>query len=318
MRRPTRQEKNQTFERKNKDQNKRKLELKEYRVSSSCELMDFLLKTLPKTSRNNVKSLLSHKLVMVDGSVVSQYNFMLSKGDIVQISKTPIKVQEKLTSKKTLNIIYEDDDFIVINKPSGLLSIASDKEKDVTAYRMVMDYVRAFNPRNRVYVVHRIDKDTSGVLMFSKDEKLKNDLQDSWNDLVSKRGYYAVVEGKLDKKQGTYRSWLRETRTNIMYSSHTPGDGQEAVTHYKVMKENMYYSLVDVHIDSGRKNQIRVHMMDLGHKIVGDTKYGANSNPLKRLGLHAYELEITHPYTKKVMNFKSNVPSTFTSLFNKK
>lgn len=315
MRRPTRQEKNQTFERKISENTRKKLPLKEYRVSSSCELMEFLLKTLPKTSRNNVKSLLSHRLVMVDGSVVSQYNFMLAKGDIVQISKTPIKVQEKLNTKKTLNIIYEDDDFIVINKPSGLLSIASDREKEVTAYRMVMDYIRAINPRDRVYVVHRIDKDTSGILMFSKDEKLKNDLQDSWNQLVKKRGYYAIVEGKLEKKQGTYKSWLRETRTNIMYSSHTPGDGQEAITHYKVMKENSKFSLVDVHIDSGRKNQIRVHMMDLGHKIVGDTKYGAQTNPLKRLGLHAYELEFIHPYTKKIMSFNSNVPQTFTNLF---
>lgn len=314
MRKTSRNERNQTFERKN-NENKRKLDLKEYKVSSSCELMDFLLKTLPKTSRNNVKSLLSHKLVMVDGTVISQYNFLLSKGDIVQISKTPIKVQEKLTSKKTLNIVYEDDEFLVINKPSGLLSIASDKEKDVTAYRMVMDYVRAFNPCNRVHVVHRIDKDTSGILMFAKNEKLKNDLQDSWNQLVKKRGYFAVVEGKLAKKNGTYKSWLRETRTNIMYSSHTPGDGQEAITHYKVMKENQRFSLVDVHIDSGRKNQIRVHMMDLGCKIVGDTKYGAASNPLKRLGLHAYELEFVHPYTKKVMLFKANIPATFNALF---
>ncbi len=318
MRKKIKQDNNQIFERKTSENFKKNLFLKEYRVSTSCELMEFLLKNLPKTSRNNIKSLLSHKLVMVDGSVISQYNFMLAKGDIVQISKTPIKVQEKLNTKKTLNIIYEDNDFIVINKPSGLLSIASDKEKEVTAYRMVMDYIRTVNPRERVYVVHRIDKDTSGVLMFSKDEKLKNDLQDSWNQLVKKRGYYAVVEGKLEKKQGTYKSWLRETKTNIMYSSYTRGDGQEAITHYKVVKENSKFSLVDVHIDSGRKNQIRVHMMDLGHKIVGDTKYGAQTNPLKRLGLHAYELEIIHPYTNKIMKFKADIPQTFTNLFKNK
>lgn len=150
--------------------------------------------------------------------------------------------------------------------------------------------------------------------MVCKDEDLKNLMQDKWNNLVSKRGYIAVCEGTFKVKEGTVKSYLKETSTNIMYSSQNPHQGQLAITHYKVMKENARYSMVDVNIDSGRKNQIRVHMGDLGHNIVGDTKYGNPSNPLNRLGLHAYELEFTHPLTKQKMTFKTKIPNEFNSL----
>ena len=285
--------------------------IREYEVKQECELLEFLFLTLKDQSRNSVKSLLSNHKVSVDGAPISQFNFKLFPGDTVIISKTPIHKK----TRSNLPIIFENDEIIVINKPSGLLSIASDKEKGSTAYRMLTEYVQQKDKHNRIFVVHRLDEDTSGVLMVAKSVKLQQALQDKWNELVSKRGYYAIVEGHLDNKSGTVKSYLKKNSQNMMYSSKKPGDGQFAVTHYKVIQEIEGYSLVDVHIDSGRKNQIRVHMGDLGHHVIGDDKYGNPSNPIKRLGLHAYELELKHPFTGKVMRFTAPIPKEFSILF---
>ena len=284
---------------------------REFVVSHECELLDFLFETHPGQSKNSVKSLLTNHHVTIEGSPVSQYNLKLYKGDTVIIYKQP---QRKVVRSK-LPIIFEDDHIIVINKPSGLLSIASDNEKKSTAYRILSDYVQQKDKHNRVFVVHRLDEDTSGVLMIAKDKETQEKYQDNWNDLVSKRGYYAIVDGILDKKQGTITSYLKKNAQNMMYSSKKPGDGQYSVTHYKVIKEKDDYSLLDVNIDSGRKNQIRVHLGDIGHHVVGDDKYGNPTNPIKRLGLHAYELDIKDPYTGKVMKFKAPIPKEFDLFF---
>ena len=285
--------------------------IREYPVNKNVELLEFLLETLKGQSRNSVKSLLTNHRVSVDGAPISQYNFMLSKGDVVIISKTPIRKK----TRSNLPIIFENNEIIVINKPSGLLSIASDKEKGSTAYRMLTDYVQQKDKHNRIYVVHRLDEDTSGVLMVAKNEKLRDALQDKWNELVSSRGYYAIVEGQFKEKKGTVSSYLKKNSQNMMYSSKKAGDGQYSITHYEVLDETKDYSFVDVHIDSGRKNQIRVHMGDLGHHVIGDDKYGNPSNPIKRLGLHAYELVLTHPFTGKVMKFYAPLPKEFLTLF---
>ena len=285
--------------------------IREYEVKQECELLEFLFLTLKDQSRNSVKSLLSNHKVSVDGAPISQFNFKLFPGDTVIISKAPIHKK----TRSNLPIIFENDEIIVINKPSGLLSIASDKEKGSTAYRMLTEYVQQKDKHNRIFVVHRLDEDTSGTLMVAKSVKLQQALQDKWNELVSKRGYYAIVEGHFDNKSGTVKSYLKKNSQNMMYSSKKPGDGQFAVTHYKVIQEIEGYSLVDVHIDSGRKNQIRVHMGDLGHHVIGDDKYGNPSNPIKRLGLHAYELELKHPFTGKVMRFTAPIPKEFSILF---
>ena len=284
---------------------------REFVVSHECELLDFLFETHPGQSKNSVKSLLTNHHVTIEGSPVSQFNLKLYKGDTVIIFKQPVR---KVVRSK-LPIIYEDDHIIVINKPSGLLSIASDNEKKSTAYRILSDYVQQKDKHNRVFVVHRLDEDTSGVLMIAKDKETQEKYQDNWNDLVSKRGYYAIVDGILDKKQGTITSYLKKNAQNMMYSSKKPGDGQYSVTHYKVIKEKDDYSLLDVNIDSGRKNQIRVHLGDIGHHVVGDDKYGNPTNPIKRLGLHAYELDIKNPYTGKVMKFKAPIPKEFELFF---
>ncbi len=292
---------------------KKRTQMQEFKVKENTTLLDFLLANLKGKSRNNIKSLLTHRQVLVDGAPVTQYDFALSCGDVIMIAPAPVK--KIFNPQEKLDIIYEDEEMIAINKPSGLLSIASDREKELTAYRLLMDHVRQKNPHNRIYVVHRIDKDTSGVLIVAKNEKLRDLLQDNWNRIVKYRGYYAIIEGQLKEKEGRIRSWLREASTNLMYSSRKPGDGKESITNYKVIKEITDYSLLDVNIETGRKNQIRVHMKDLGHNIVGDERYGATMNPLNRLGLHAYLLEFIHPITKKLMSFEAKMPAEFISMF---
>ena len=286
-------------------------DIREFLVTKDTELLEFLLATLKDQSRNSVKSLLSNHRVSVDGAPISQFNFKLYKGDVVIISKNPIRRK----TRSNLPIIYENDEIIVINKPSGLLSIASDKEKGSTAYRMLTEYVQQKDKHNRIFVVHRLDEDTSGVLMVAKNPKIQQALQDNWNDLVKSRGYYAIVDGVLEEKTGTIKSYLKKNSQNMMYSSKKAGDGQFSVTHYKVIDETSNYSLLDVHIDSGRKNQIRVHLGDIGHNVIGDDKYGKPSNPIKRLGLHAYELELVHPLTGKTMRFVAPIPKEFNQLF---
>ena len=286
---------------------------KEKKVNSNVELLAFLLDNFTSMSRNNIKKLLANQQILVNGAAVRQFDFLLAKGDIVSISPYKVRKDGKRVSK--LKILYEDDELIVINKPAGLLTIATDKEKEQTAYRLMMDYVREENPKNRVFVVHRLDKETSGVLLFSKSENLKDLLQDRWNDLVQTREYIAICEGIFNKKEGTRVSYLLPTKTNLMFSSHKPNDGQKAITHYQVIEENEEYSILKVKIDTGRKNQIRVHMKDLGHNVVGDDKYGSEKNPINRLGLHARVLEFEHPVNDKHFKFIADVPKEFLDLF---
>ena len=288
---------------------------KEYKVKEEIGLLDFLLKTLTNQSRNNVKSLLKNHMVAVDGAPITQFDFQLSKDDIVIVSKN--RINKHSVSKKEVNIIYEDDEFIVIDKPSGLLSVASDKEKGKTAYRLVTDYLQAIDKHNRVYVVHRIDEDTSGVLMFAKNPKIRDILQDKWQEIVKARRYYAVVEGKMKFKEETLINYLKENKNNMMYVTDDKKNGKLCKTSYKVLKENDKYSLLDINIDSGRKNQIRVQLGHLGHFVLGDDKYGEPDNPISRLALHAYELEFVHPINKKTYRFKAKMPTSFLDLFSK-
>lgn len=289
--------------------------IKQYTVNQETELLEFLFKTFPGQSRNSVKSLLGSHRVSIDGAPVTQFNFKLYPGDTIIISNTPIRKK----TRSNLPIIYEDNELIVINKPSKLLSVPSDNEKGSTAFRMVNDYLQQKDKHNRAFIVHRLDEDTSGVLMFAKTAQMAKALTDgdNWNNLVKKRGYYAIIEGQLENKQGTITSYLKKNAQNMMYSSKKKGDGQCAITNYKIIQENKLYSLADVDIKTGRKNQIRVHFGDLGHFIIGDDKYGEPSNPIKRLGLHAYELDIIHPFNGKLMKFKAPMPKEFSTLMSK-
>ena len=201
-----------------------------------------------------------------------------------------------------MKILYEDKYIIAVNKPAGLLSIATDKEKIKTAYHEIREYA------GRIFVVHRLDRDTSGVFLVAKDEKTKRVLQDNWNPM---RGYTAIVEGALHKKNGRIETFLRETKTHFIYSAPS---GQKAITTYNVLEESSAYSLVSINIETGRKNQIRVHMSELGHPIAGDKKYGAKTNPLRRLGLHAHILEFIHPVTGQLLAIKAPVPFNLKSI----
>lgn len=292
--------------------------LYEFKVHKPLPLMEYLMLKLPSLGRNKIKSILAHYQVLVDGMPVTRFDFELASEDIVTVLKYGKKEKRKGKEPFDLPIIYEDDDFIVINKPSGLLSIASDKEREKTAYRMLNNYVRQKDPKSRIFILHRIDKDTSGVLVVCKNVKIRDALQKHWNERVMDRGYYAVVESAMDKPKGTFHTWLIENSTNLMFSSHKKGEGQEAITHYEVLEDNGTYSLLDVHIDTGRKNQIRVHLKEAGHPIIGDDKYGNGVNPLKRLGLHAYLLAFEHPLTKKKMVFKAPIPKEFLDLIHTK
>ncbi|AFM00091.1 pseudouridine synthase, RluA family [Desulfitobacterium dehalogenans ATCC 51507] len=279
-------------------------------VTECSGLFDFLTLKLTNQSRNNIKSLLKHRQVTVDGRAITQHDFLLKEGQTVRIVRSVIRGQKE---KDVLQILYEDADLIVINKPAGLLTI-TDNKNSVSAYHLLTDYVRRTNPKARIFIVHRLDRDTSGVLMFAKNEKLKLALQDNWGGLVTQRGYVAIVEGRLKEKSGRIRSWLKETKTLLVYSSPKVGDGLEAITNYQVINETPDYSLLNIQLETGRKNQIRVHMKELGHSVVGDTKYGAKTNPLKRLGLHAYKLELRHPFSNQWLCFETEVPENFKAL----
>jgi len=283
-------------------------------VEEPVGLLTFLLQNVSGKSRNNIKSLLTHREVTVDGIVQTKFDFILRAGQKVCVKKAVSRAQKYENEPE---IIYEDADIIVINKPAGLVTVATDKEKENTAYSILTDYVRRKSPENRIFVVHRLDRDTSGVLLAAKNEKMKFALQDNWSELVTDRGYVAILEGRLENKSGRIKSWLRQTKTLLMYSSETTGDGLEAITNYKVIKENSHYSMVYINLETGRKNQIRVHMKDLGHSVAGDKKYGAATNPLKRLGLHACKLELKNPVTGKLMTFESLIPASFNAMFKK-
>ena len=216
--------------------------------------------------------------------------------------------------KEKLNIVYEDKFIVVVEKPPKLLTIATNNEKERTLFHKVIVYEKAKNKNNKVFIVHRLDKDTSGLILFAKSERVKKLLQDNWNGQV-KRKYLAIVEGKLDKSSGIIKSYLNETKTLKTYSSKK--NGKLAITKYNVLDKNKDYSLLDIEILTGRKNQIRVHMNDIGHPIIGDKKYGAKTNPLGRLGLHAYYLEFNHPITNQKVILECKEPKIFKNLFNK-
>ena len=306
-----------------------------YKVNHSDQLLEFLLRKCG-TSRNNVKSLLVRKQVLVNGSLVTQYDFPLAKDDEVKISKRPIKEGIAVAAKPTaraqakpmrklpsaMSIIYEDEDFIAVNKPAGLLSVESDKDTEC-AYGYLLNYMAAQGKNNRPYILHRIDKETSGVLVFAKDIRVHSMLKMHWNEQVQLREYYAVVEGIPELEKDTLTTYLKENKNNIVYSTKDP-TGQKAITHYERLQDNGQYALLKVQIDTGRKNQIRVQMQELGTPIVGDDKYGklkdgtSVKNPLGRLGLHASKLSFIHPVSKELITITAGQPAEFRTMFSER
>ncbi|WP_349763775.1 RluA family pseudouridine synthase [Fusobacterium sp. SYSU M8D902] len=282
-----------------------------FKVDKDNELMKFLMEKMPENSRNSIKSLLTQRRVMVDEKVVSQYNAPLKAGQIVSIGKTRI-TKHNLDG---VSIVFEDKDILVVEKERGILSVATKNEREKTAYNILKNYLKEKDPKDKIFVVHRLDRDTSGVMIFAKSEKAQDILQTTWNDSVKERTYVALVEGNVKKDRDTIISYLAENKAMVIYSTTNEEEGKKAISHYKVLKRNKNFSLLEVNIETGRKNQIRVHMQDLGHSVVGDKKYGSTKNPIRRLGLHAHTIVFVHPITKEVLSFTSKIPDAFLSVF---
>lgn len=279
----------------------------EFVVEEETTLLPFLLTRLRDKSRNAVKSILTSGQVQVDGRSVTRHDHPLAPG-----RRVCIRPEGGRRASLPFPVLYEDGRLLVVDKPAGLLSMASDKEKERTAYRMATDYVRGEDPAGRVFIVHRLDRDTSGVLLFAKDEAMKRALQDDWENLVLRRGYVAVVEGAPPKEQDTVRTLLRENAAHKVYSVRS--GGKQAVTRYKLLRRGEKYALLSVEIDTGRKNQIRAHLGELGCPVAGDRDYGAATDPLRRLCLHAQELALRHPVTGAETLFRAELPKGFAGL----
>lgn len=285
------------------------------KVTEPAGLMQFLIARMPDRSRSAIKSLLAHHQVLIDDKSVTQFDHALKPGQQVTITWAKVLQRDR---QKGLKIVFEDPYLVVIEKQPGLLSIATEKENERTAYRMLSDQMKQMNSKNRIFVVHRLDREASGLMMFAKSKDVQRLLQDAWQTDVLERSYAVVVEGRIPEEQGTITSWLKQNKAHVMYSSQTPGDGQKAVTHYKLLKSSDHYSLLEVKLETGRKNQIRIHMKDLGYTIVGDKKYGSTEKPIGRLGLHARVLAFRHPVTGKELRFETQVPGEFLRLFSEK
>lgn len=287
----------------------------EFQVTEPAELMDFLMQKMSGISRNKVKSLLSNRVVLVDNTITTQYNFELKKGMKVQISRAKNNREFK---NPMLKLVYEDAYILVVEKKEGLLSVATDHQKERTAQHILNEYVKRSHRFNRVFVVHRLDRETSGLMMYAKDEKTQHTLRDNWQEIVTDRRYVSIVSGDMERDAGTIESWLTDHKLYVSSSPVDDGTGRYAVTHYKTIKRANGYSLMELDLETGRKNQIRVHMSEMGHPVIGDERYGSDCNPIGRLGLHAFKLCFYHPVTGEHMKFETPYPSAFKTLMLKK
>lgn len=274
-------------------------------------LLPALIALMPMRKKTTVKDYMKHRQVKINGTVSTQFDFPLKPGDEILVN---ISREWQEFSHPRMKIVYEDDYLIVVEKGYGLLSVGTEKVKTETAYSIIKDYLKRKDPRNKVFVVHRLDQHTSGLMMFAKTVQAKETMQHNWNNMVLDRRYAAIVEGRPDTDSGVVESYLAENTEHLMYSADGPDHGKLAVTRWQAVRSRNGYTLMDVSLDTGRKNQIRVHMKDLGHPIAGDRRYGARTSPLHRLALHARTLRFIHPVTREDMNFSIPLPPGFTRL----
>ena len=279
------------------------------KVEKEGELLDYLYNNLDMPKKR-IKQYLTHGSIFVNNNRTTKYNYKLIPG-------MNIVIDTDSKNKKTLpfDILFEDEHIIVVNKPSGLLTIATEKEKDKTLYHIVREYLVSKNKFAKVFIVHRLDKDTSGIVVLAKDEKTKYKLQENWNEYVTVREYVAVVHGHLKNESDKIVQKLKETKTNLVYPTKDE-DGKEAITNYKVIKETDNYSMVSINIETGRKNQIRVAFQTLRNPIVGDKKYGDPRDKETRLYLHANRLKMYYPELKKDILFETTTPNEFKKIMN--
>lgn len=289
-----------------------------YPVTEPAELMQFLMTRIAGISRTRAKELLSQRMVYVNNEIVTQYNHPLKSGQLVQVSKS--RHVHALTNR-WVRLVYEDAFIIIVEKKEGILTNALPGDRRENVKSILDEYVKRQNKRFSVHTVHRLDKGTSGLILFAKRRDIQKTFTDNWKDIVTDRRYIAVVQGSMEKDSGMVTSWLTDNKMFVTYSSVIDNGGKYAVTNYRTIKRKNGYSLVELKLETGRKNQIRVHMQDLHHPVVGDNKYGSTveayenrSNPVGRICLHAFRLAFRHPITGEFLKFETPYPSAFTSL----
>lgn len=285
-----------------------------FKVVNEALLIEFIMEKMHGISRNRAKALISNRVVIVNNAITTHPLTELKPGDVVQLDRSKHKMS---FHSKELDIVFEDPYIIVIDKQPGLLSM-SNNTRQITAQTVLNRYLEKGGGRNTSHLVHRLDRDTSGLMLYAKDVQTQQSFINGWQELVSDRRYIALVEGEFENPQGVVRSWLTEDKRFVTHSSSVDNGGKYAVTHYNVLTSSNGYSLVECVLETGRKNQIRVHMADLGHPVVGDRKYGSGNDPVRRLCLHAFKLCFVHPVTGKRLNFETPVPACFERCLNGK
>ncbi len=281
-----------------------------YVVDAPSELLEWLLANL-KQSRSKVKATLQGRGVRVGGKVVTQFDYRLEPGMKVAVSKVKKAAELK---NRYVRLVYEDRHLVVVEKQAGILSMAAG-HSSLTVKAVLDDYFRRSNQRCTAHVVHRLDRDTSGLMIYAKEMQAEQILEHEWHERVYDRRYVAVVSGEMERDEGTVASWLRDNKAYITYSSPVDNGGKYAVTHYHTLARTTQHSLVEYVLETGRKNQIRVHSADIGHPVCGDVKYGNGDDPIGRLCLHAYVLCFVHPITNRRLEFETPVPVAFRKLF---
>ena len=283
-----------------------------FKVVEPAQLIAFIMEKMHGVSRNRAKALISNRVVLVNNTITTHPLAELKPGDVVQLDRSKHK---KSFHCKDLDIVFEDPYLFIIDKHPGLLSM-SNNSRQQTVQTVLNRYLEKGGGRNTSHLVHRLDRDTSGLMVYAKDVQTQQSLINGWQQLVTDRRYLALVKGEFEQTRGRIQSWLTEDKKFVTHSSPVDNGGKYAVTHYNVLVSSNGYSLVECELETGRKNQIRVHMADLGHPVVGDRKYGSDEDPMRRLGLHAYMLCFTHPVTGKHLRFETPVPFCFEKLLN--
>ncbi len=282
-----------------------------YTVEESQLLLEWLLQHVHQ-SRTKIKATLQGRGVKVNGKTVSQFDFQLLPGMKVAVSKT--KRNQHSFKSRYVRIVYEDKQLVVIEKAIGILSMAAG-HSSLNVKSVLDDYFKKSHQKCTAHVVHRLDRDTSGLMVYAKDIETEQILEHHWHDIVYDRRYVAVCSGEMEQDEGTVSNWLKDNKAYVTYSSPVDNGGKYAVTHYHVLDRTTEHSLVEFKLETGRKNQIRVHSADLGHPVCGDTKYGNGDDPIHRLCLHAWLLCFYHPLTGEPMEFETPVPIEFRKLF---
>ena len=291
--------------------NKASQKFTDYPVTEPAELLKFLMNTIAGISRTRAKELLSQRMVYVNKRITTQFNEPLKPGMLVQVCHHRLIHELK---SRWVKLVYEDPYIIVVEKANGILTNSAPGNRTRTVKDILDEYVQRQNKSFSVHTVHRLDRETSGLLLFAKRRDIQQTLIDQWHDIVTDRRYIAVCEGTMERDADTVRSFLKDNRMFVSYSSPEEEGGKEAITHYHTLKRKNDYSLVELKLDTGRKNQIRVHMQDIGHPVAGDYKYSAQTDPLGRICLHAFRLAFYHPVTHELLKFETPYPQEFTAL----